>query len=208
MDMDCCCHPHAEARGIHLRFGLGGHRRREHRGRHGHHGPMPWFMGLVGGRRRRAEHGDLRYLILDAVRDEARHGYEVIQLIESRTNGAYRPSPGAVYPTLQMLEEIEHVRSREDDRRRVYEITEEGIADLNDHRDEVEEAYERLGDDFDPHDWDELDAIFRRMPRLFRAVGRALHRGRLGSEQAAEIRRIVDDAVERIEKAARGQKLD
>ena len=164
-------------------------------------------MGMLGGHRRRAEHGDLRYLILDGVRDQARHGYEIIQLVESRTGGAYRPSPGAVYPTLQMLEELGHVRSREEERRRVYEITEEGLADLEAHGDDVEEAYDRLGDEFGSGDWEELASVFRRIPRLFRTVGRAFHRGRLDSDQLAEIRKAIDDAVDRIEQIAKGSRL-
>lgn len=176
--------------------------------RHHHHGPPPWLLGLLGGRRRRAEHGEVRYLILDAVRDRARHGYEIIRLIESRTNGAYRPSPGTVYPTLQVLEDMGHVRSRESDGRRVYEITDEGRADLTDHRDEVEEAYERLAGDLDPGDWEEFATLFRRVRRLFRAVGRAYRRGGLDPGQLAEISKVIDDAVDRIEQVTGGSRRD
>jgi hypothetical protein len=77
-----------------------GHRR--HRGRHGRgrhhphppHGPPPWLFELFGGRKRRAERGEVRYLILDALREQPRHGYEIIQTIADKTSGTYKPSPG------------------------------------------------------------------------------------------------------------------
>src|SRR4051794_14383715 len=72
----------------------------------GGRGGWPSFMGE---RPPRAERGGVRYLVLDAVRETPRHGYEIMAAIEERSGGAYRPSPGVVYPTLQMLEEFGHV---------------------------------------------------------------------------------------------------
>ena len=50
--------------------------------------------------------GDLKYVILDLIKDKPRHGYEIIRELEEMSHGLYTPSPGAVYPTLQMLEEL------------------------------------------------------------------------------------------------------
>src|SRR5690348_4681657 len=58
----------------------------------------------------RADRGLVRYLVLDAISTQPRIGYEIMAAIESMSNGAYRPSPGVIYPTLQLLEELEHVR--------------------------------------------------------------------------------------------------
>jgi DNA-binding PadR family transcriptional regulator len=67
------------------------------------------------------------------------HGYDVIQELESRSGGAWRPSPGSIYPTLQMLEDGGLVTSEDRDGKRVYSLTDAGKA-------EVEERKERTGD--------------------------------------------------------------
>jgi len=82
-------------------------------------GPGPW----AGGRRRR---GDIRAAILTALLDGPAHGYELMGRLEERSGGLWRPSPGSVYPTLQMLEEQGLVAGRDEDGKRVYDLTEEG----------------------------------------------------------------------------------
>src|SRR5205085_250597 len=71
----------------------------------------------------RADRGVVRYLILDAVVEIARHGYEIMAAIETKSRNAYRPSPGVVYPTLQMLEELGHVRVTTKEDKKIYAIT-------------------------------------------------------------------------------------
>ncbi len=100
--------------------------------------------GWRGGRER-MERGKLRYLILDALRDGPKHGYEIIKQIEDRTHGWYAPSPGTVYPTLQMLEDLGLVRSETADGRRVYHLTDAGRAELEDKSEQVEEVWARFG---------------------------------------------------------------
>src|SRR4029077_3553980 len=70
----------------------------------------------------------VRTAILAVLADQPMHGYQVIQELESRSGGRWRPSAGSVYPTLQLLEDERLVRSEEVDGRRVYTITEEGRA--------------------------------------------------------------------------------
>src|SRR5258707_3936794 len=88
--------------------------RDEHRGRH------PW-AGHMGGRgahgRHRGgrigrflEHGDPRFVVLALLAEQARHGYELIKELEDRTGGAYRPSPGVIYPTFARLSEEGFIR--------------------------------------------------------------------------------------------------
>src|SRR5579871_1914687 len=77
-----------------------------------------WWRGPTP----RADRGLVRYLVLDAIAQQPRHGYEIIQVIGEKSGGAYRPSPGVVYPTLQMLEELGHARTVEKDDRKVYTI--------------------------------------------------------------------------------------
>ncbi len=72
--------------------------------------------------------GDIRWALLEALGDGPAHGYELITRLEERSGGVWRPSPGSVYPTLQMLEDEGLVRSEERDAKRVYELTEPGRA--------------------------------------------------------------------------------
>jgi DNA-binding PadR family transcriptional regulator len=70
--------------------------------------------------------GDIRTALLAALVEGPGHGYDVMQTLEEKTGGAWRPSPGSVYPTLQLLEDEGLVRSVEREGKRIYEITEEG----------------------------------------------------------------------------------
>ena len=83
--------------------------------------------GRHGGRMRR---GDIRTALLAALVEGPGHGYDVMQTLEEKTGGAWKPSPGSVYPTLQLLEDEGLVRSTERDGKRVYEITDEGQAEV------------------------------------------------------------------------------
>lgn len=102
--------------------GRGGERGGPGRGRRGE--------GRRGDGPGRARRGDARTIILDALRDGPKHGYEIIKALEERSAGKYVPSPGTVYPTLQYLEDQGLVRAREEAERRVYELTEAGQAEL------------------------------------------------------------------------------
>jgi DNA-binding PadR family transcriptional regulator len=73
--------------------------------------------------------GDMRIALLRALQSGPAHGYEIIQRLEEGSGGLWRPSPGSVYPTLQMLEEQGMLTSQEDGGKRVYELTEAGSAE-------------------------------------------------------------------------------
>jgi DNA-binding PadR family transcriptional regulator len=79
--------------------------------------------GRRGGRMRR---GDIRTALLAALAEGPGHGYDLMQSLEQKTEGVWRPSPGSVYPTLQLLEDEGLVRSSERDGKKVYEITDTG----------------------------------------------------------------------------------
>jgi DNA-binding PadR family transcriptional regulator len=70
--------------------------------------------------------GDIRTAVLAVLAEQPGHGYEVIQSLEEKSGGAWRPSPGSIYPTLQLLEDEGLVRSEERDGKRVYEVTDAG----------------------------------------------------------------------------------
>ncbi|MER5638509.1 PadR family transcriptional regulator [Kitasatospora sp. NPDC002227] len=100
-------------------FGHGGFGGRGHG-----HGPRG------GGRGRgRARRGDVRASLLALLRERPMHGYEMITEIGERTGGAWRPSPGSVYPTLQLLEEEGLIRAQEVSGKRLFELTETGRAE-------------------------------------------------------------------------------
>ncbi len=90
-------------------------------------------------------HGDLRFLILSLVAEKPRHGYELIKEIEDRVSGAYSPSPGVIYPTLTLLEELGWVTvSTSQGTRKVHEITEEGSLALKANRPTLDAILARM----------------------------------------------------------------
>ena len=124
-------------------------------------GPLPWGdwcgpstgrgsgsrgQGARGGRRRRQffESGEVKYVILRLIREKPRHGYEIIKALEQETGGWYTASAGTVYPTLQLLEDQGHVRIEETGGKKVYHITPEGEAFLDEHRDVLDDILERV----------------------------------------------------------------
>jgi DNA-binding PadR family transcriptional regulator len=88
--------------------------------------------------------GDLRLIALALIAEQPRHGYEIIKLLEDKTAGWYSPSPGIVYPTLTYLEEAGHLTAQADGAKKLYTITEEGRAHLEENRDFVDAVLERM----------------------------------------------------------------
>jgi DNA-binding PadR family transcriptional regulator len=97
-----------------------------------------------GGRHRRAKRGEARYVLLDALRDGPKHGYEIIKTLEERSAGQYVSSPGTVYPTMQYLEELGLVRADQEGERRVYNLTEAGRGELDAHAEHVDAFWGRF----------------------------------------------------------------
>jgi len=88
--------------------------------------------------------GDLRLIALALIAEQPRHGYEIIKVLEEKTSGWYSPSPGIVYPTLTYLEEAGYVTAEADGTKRLYTITDEGRAYLEQNRDFVDSVLERF----------------------------------------------------------------
>lgn len=78
--------------------------------------------------------GDLKYALLDLLRERPKHGYEMIKDLEDRSGGFYTPSAGAIYPTLQLLEDRGWVTAQTAEGKKVYAITDEGRAALTEHQ--------------------------------------------------------------------------
>ena len=161
--------------------------RRHHGGRRG--GPQ-WgggFPGFGPPRGPRARRGDVRAALLVLLAEEPRNGYQLMQEIEQRSDGIWRPSPGSVYPALQQLEDEGLVRVAPEGRK-AYELTDEGRA-------YVEENAERLGTPWDAVK-DDVGEGARELMDSMRQVGMALfqllHSGT--DAQREEARAVVDDA--------------
>jgi DNA-binding PadR family transcriptional regulator len=102
-----------------------------------------------GPKRRRGpifESGEMKYFVLRLIREKPRHGYEVIKEMEERFGGWYTPSPGTVYPTLQLLEDQGFVRVMEADGKKVYHITPDGEVFLDQNEDTIEGIFDRVRD--------------------------------------------------------------
>lgn len=113
-------------------------------GRHFRGGDGGPGRGHFGGPRGRARRGEARYILLDALRDGPKHGYEIIKALEERSSGRYAPSPGTVYPTMQLLEDQGLVRADQEAERRVYSLTDAGRADLEAHAEDVADFWARF----------------------------------------------------------------
>jgi DNA-binding PadR family transcriptional regulator len=165
----------------------------------GRPGGFPDWLGDLFGPPPRADRGGVRYLVLDAIAQQPRHGYEVIQAIEQRSGGTYRPSPGVVYPTLQLLEELGHARVIEQDARKVYAITAEGERDLAQHREEVDDFYDRSVD----HGWErqleDFSELAGQVVFLLKSFKRAVSRRRLSPDAQRRIREVLAEAIGKIE---------
>jgi DNA-binding PadR family transcriptional regulator len=170
------------------------------------------FIGLFGGGRRggagwggpgrggrRFEQGDLRLVVLRLLAEKPRHGYDIIKALEERSGGTYSPSPGSVYPTLQLLEELGHARAvDEGGGRKIYEITDAGRAHLAEHRSTAEDVFERVSGmaDAGAEAFGELAGAFG---ALGRAAFRAASRVRGDRARLRAVRQILERAEREID---------
>ncbi len=153
----------------------------------------------------RAERGAVRYMVLEAIAAQPRHGYEIIQHIEQRAEGAYRPSPGVIYPTLQLLEELGHARVVEQEGRKVYAITDAGRTELEANKSAVEDFYARFGEEEPWQSYaEEFAELMKRVGKLMRTFHRGAHRGRLSPATMRAIRLALDEALRKIDEVLNG----
>ncbi|SJZ85707.1 PadR family transcriptional regulator [Consotaella salsifontis] len=160
------------------------------------------FPGMGRGRGGRPlAQGDLRWLALDLIAAQPRHGYEIIKAVEEAFGGQYSPSPGAIYPTLTLLEETGLIAGETQGSKKLYSITEEGKAEIEGHIEEVgavrarlDEARERFGDAPRPE-------IHRAMHNLRAALMVRLSKGDISSETLQAITGALDRAAGEIERS-------
>jgi DNA-binding PadR family transcriptional regulator len=153
--------------------------------------PPPWARERFGGGGGRARRGNVRVALLTLLAERPMHGYEMIQELDSRTGGAWRPSPGSVYPTLQLLEDEGLVSATEVDGRRTFAITDAGRQVLTER-----------GADRPP--WEEFTAgldpsVFRLGDEVRQLVAAVFQVGQTGTaEQRSEAEAILAEARRRL----------
>lgn len=181
-------------------MGFGGRGFGHHRGPFGHHhggGRGGFGGGMRGGRM--FDHGDLRLVVLALLAEKSAHGYELIKAIEERLAGAYSPSPGVIYPTLTLLEELGYAAQVPGEgAKKLFEITAEGRAFLEENKASVDTLFARM---------DEVKGrgapmpVLRAMENLRTAMKLRLSQGNLSEAQARTIAEALDAAAVAVERA-------
>ncbi len=160
-----------------------------------------------GSRRRRwFRKGNLKYVVLDLIKDEPRSGYDIIIALEVRSHGVYTPSSGAIYPALQMLHDMDYVTSEEQDGRKTYTITDEGRSFLKErtdadassgteqHRHHTKDWWDPLGSSDDLRQMGQIMAEYGKLGALLSAQLVAS-----GSEKIARVKNVIVEAHRKIE---------
>jgi len=168
-----------------------------------------WGGQFGGGRgegrgRRRArmfDAGELRLVLLKLIADTPRHGYDLIRDIEERTGGAYAPSPGTIYPTLTLLEEMDLIAAEPSDgQRKLYAITDIGRGHLADREEEVTALLERLEEIGEARQRTDGGSVRRAMSNLGAAIANRAAQGDVDRETMHAIAALIDEAAGKIER--------
>jgi DNA-binding PadR family transcriptional regulator len=141
--------------------------------------------------------GDLKYIILDLLKDKPRHGYDIIRELEELSYGFYKPSPGVIYPTLQMLEEMGYASSTEQEGKRVYSITEEGLKFLKNQSDIADGVRRQMKHKWSFKNIGRMIMVMREYHALEDLLGNSFRR--LDADKAEQIRQILSQAYQAIE---------
>jgi DNA-binding PadR family transcriptional regulator len=182
------------------RHGEDGEHGRQGRHGEGHHGGRHGSAGME--LRRFFRHGDLRLVILQLIADKPRHGYEIIKAIEELVAGAYSPSPGVIYPTLTLLEELGYVQvTRGEGARKLHEITESGRSFLDANRSAVDALYARMTEANQIRGGGPAPQIVRAMENLKLALRLRVGRGPLTEDQLRAIADALDAAAIAVERS-------
>jgi DNA-binding PadR family transcriptional regulator len=177
---------------------------RVHRGRHafGHMGRGTRGFGRHERGERVFEQGDLRLLLLKLIAEKPRHGYELIKAVEDSVGGAYSPSPGVVYPTLSLLEDLGYAKVEEaEGGKKLYAITPEGSAFLETQAPAIALLQARMEEAAVAGRGRNAPQIVRAMGNLGMALRLRLSRGPLSEAQIQAVAAAIDAAAQAVEKA-------
>jgi DNA-binding PadR family transcriptional regulator len=147
------------------------------------------------------ESGELRLVLLKLVSEQPRHGYDLIRAIEELTGGRYAPSPGVVYPTLTMLEEMGLIEEAAGEGgRKPYEITGAGKAHLEENGEEADELIRRLKALSPSYNPEGGSPIWRAMRNLGVAIRHRVQHGEITEETKFELAALIDELAQKIER--------
>ncbi len=167
---------------------------------HGWHGDSGEGRGGRG-RRRVFDSGELRLVLLKLIADQPRHGYELIRAIEELTGGSYVPSPGMVYPTLTMLDEMGHVAEvKSDGARKAFTVTPDGTIHLLERKAEVDALFARLAELASLQERTDAAPVRRAMNNLREVLIHRLGREGVQKQTVHDAVAIIDEAAQRIER--------
>jgi len=145
--------------------------------------------------------GELRLVLLRLIADQPRHGYDLIRAIEEMTGGAYAPSPGVVYPTLTMLQDMGLIEEQAaEGARKAFAVSAEGEAHLAERKDEVDALIARLTGLGEENKKTGGAPIGRAVGNLLSALWHRVTRDDTDEDRLHEIAAILDDAAQRIER--------
>jgi DNA-binding PadR family transcriptional regulator len=157
--------------------------------------------GRHRGRRRMFDSGELRLVLLKLIADEPRHGYDLIRAIEELTHGVYAPSPGVIYPTLTLLEDMGFIAETQGGgSRKAYSATVEGRTHLDEKQEEVEALLERLAGLGDDRRKAGGPPIKRAVANLLSALWHRVTRDDVDEQAIHDIAAILDEAAQKIER--------
>lgn len=162
-----------------------------------------WGRGARGprGRSRMFGSGELRLALLGLVGEAPRHGYELIKAIEELSGGNYAPSPGVVYPTLNLLTDEGLIAEQAGSgARKCFEITDAGRDELDQRIDEFKAIIERLTALARDEERHSAPPLKRAMGNLFMAVRQRAASGEFDRETMHQVAEILDEAARRIER--------
>jgi len=194
-------HHHHGGRGCHT----GHHAMRGGWGHRGWHG-----RGFGGGRegregggrsRRMFDGGELRLVLLKLIADEPRHGYDLIRQIEELTGGAYAPSPGVVYPTITLLDDMGLIEAQQSEgAKKLFAVTEAGTAELEANAEQVAALIARLAAIGEERQKTDATSIRRAMGNLREVLVNRLNSGEVDDDVLQQVVALLDEAAQKIER--------
>jgi DNA-binding PadR family transcriptional regulator len=157
--------------------------------------------GERGERRRMFDGGELRLVLLKLIADEPRHGYDLIRHIEELTGGSYAPSPGVIYPTLTMLDDMDLIEAQQSDgAKKLFAITEAGRTELEANSEIVEAALARLTAVGEETQRTDSASVRRAMGNLRQVLMNRLGDRDLDNGALHDIVALIDEAAQKIER--------
>jgi DNA-binding PadR family transcriptional regulator len=173
-----------------------------------HRGWGPWedwgpFSQFAGGPRggRFFGFGEARLAILSLLKEGPKHGYQLIKELEQRSGGLYRASAGTVYPTLQQLEDEKLLRSAEQDGRKLYTLTEEGLQEIEREKEAIDRIWRRAERWGDWGRWSgpESFGFFRPLAAMVKATFRAAKWAAGDSQREERLLSVLEKTIQQLD---------